>query len=76
MGSEMCIRDRGASTTPVQTPQSTLASPLARINAERRDRLEEKLRLLYQQHDLETRVDEKLRLQAVIEQTETELGKL
>ena len=46
------------------------------INAERRLRLEEKLRQLYQQYDLETRVEEKMRLQTIIDQTQADLQAL
>lgn len=46
------------------------------INAERRIRLEEKLRQLYQQYDLETRVEEKMRLQTIIDQTQADLQAL
>lgn len=43
------------------------------VSNERRERLETKLKLLYEQYDLETRVEEKLRLKALIEQTKKDL---
>ena len=64
------------STVPAQTPPSNPNSQLNSVNAERRSRLEEKLRLLYQQHDLETRCEEKLRMKTIIDQTELDLSRL
>ena len=58
-----------ASTPISQTTPNT-------INAERRIRLEEKLRQLYQQYDLETRLEEKMRLQTIIDQTQADLQAL
>lgn len=53
-----------------QTTQTKLSND---INTERSTRLEDKLRQLYQQYDLETRVDEKMRMKAIIDQTENDL---
>ena len=55
------------------TPDSTSLTPPSSINAERQARLQEKLRQLYEQYDLETRVDEKMRLRAIIDATEKDL---
>ncbi|MFZ1389343.1 MAG: toll/interleukin-1 receptor domain-containing protein [Thiolinea sp.] len=55
---------------------ATPAIPTNAINADRRTRLEEKLRRLYEQYDLETRVEEKLRLEPLIREVEKELAKL
>ena len=55
------------------TPGSTPPTPPSSINAERQARLQEKLRQLYEQYDLETRVDEKMRLRAIIDATEKDL---
>ncbi len=43
------------------------------IQAERQQRLQEKLRQLYASYDLETRVDERMRLEAIIETTKKDL---
>lgn len=64
---------QGASVMPTSTPSPTLVNTLGNLNAERRARLQEKLRLLYQQYDLETRVEEKMRTKAIIDQTEADL---
>lgn len=60
---------QGASVMPI----STSAPVPVNLNAERRARLQEKLRLLYQQYDLETRVEDRLRMEAIIDQTEADL---
>ncbi|MDX9987509.1 hypothetical protein [Thiothrix unzii] len=46
---------------------------LEAIQAERQQRLQEKLRQLYACYDLETRVDERMRLEAIIETTKKDL---
>ena len=46
---------------------------LEAIQAERQQRLQEKLRQLYASYDLETRVDERMRLEAIIETTKKDL---
>lgn len=51
---------------------SRLSSRTA-LNATRRQRLQDKLQRLYEQYDLETRVEEKIRMKAIIKQTEDEL---
>ncbi|MBK8454086.1 MAG: SEFIR domain-containing protein [Thiofilum sp.] len=61
-------------TSPPPAPNSS--SALTSINAERRARLEEKLRALYKSYDLETRVEEKMRLEAIIAETADALKKV
>lgn len=63
--------------TPSQTTSNAQAtSTLDILHTERKTRLEEKLRLLYEQCDYETRVDEKLLLKVKIKNTEIELQEL
>ncbi|UJS24159.1 SEFIR domain-containing protein [Thiothrix winogradskyi] len=64
---------QGASVMPTSTLTPAPVNTLGNLNAERRARLQEKLRLLYQQYDLETRVEEKMRIKAIIDQTEADL---
>ena len=76
VGSKRVMPPAGApSTIQAHTPQP-MANSLSSINDERKGRLEEKLRLLYEQYDLETRAEEKLRMKAIIKQTETNLRSL
>ena len=64
---------QGAFVMPTSIPTPAPVNTLGNLNVERRARLLEKLRLLYQQHDLETRVEEKMRLKAIIRDTEKDL---
>lgn len=64
---------QSASNIPPQTHSPTPTNTLSNFNTERQERLQEKLRLLYQQYDLETRIEEKMRMKMIIEQTEADL---
>jgi len=59
-------------TAPVPKIQAN-TSGITSINAERKERLEEKLRRLYNSYDHENREDEKMRLEAVIQGVKHEL---
>lgn len=62
-----------AANTPTLTNSSTSINTTISHQSERRTRLEEKLRRLCEQYDLETRVEEKMRLETLIKQTEKDL---
>lgn len=61
--------------TPIVSSKPATAQAKS-INAERRACLEEKLRVLYKQYDLETRNEERLRLKYLIQEVEKDLENL
>jgi hypothetical protein len=64
----------GVAPAPAPTQNTSIPSRgMQSINNERRVRLQEKLRQLYEQYDLETRVEEKMRMKVIIDQTESDL---
>ena len=64
---------QAGSSTPNPPPPFVQVNTLSSLNVERKVRLQEKLRRLYEQYDLETRVEEKVRMEAIIAQTEADL---
>lgn len=64
---------QGAAIAPAPPPSPAPVNMLSNLNAERQARLQEKLRQLYESYDLETRVEEKMRIKAIIGQTEADL---
>ena len=62
--------------SPNSSTLATYTKTLNNINSARKVRLEDKLNKLYEQYDLETRVEEKMRMKAIIDQTESDLREL
>ena len=68
------VSNGGVAPAPVPTQNPSIPGwGTQSINNERRVRLQEKLRRLYEQYDLETRVEEKMRMKVIIDQTENDL---
>ena len=78
LGSTRVLSPQNGGINTILPASNVQANPsgLSAINAERKERLEEKLRRLYHSYDNESREDEKMRLEAVIQGVKHELAGL